>query len=310
MDNDWLIPFAAGAATSQGGLGKLFATFAEQLALTAAPYHARRIALAQAEAMKIAAKAEGEVAKIQLERKLELEKLEARATERMLKQEANRQKNLERIMANAALEIQERKSVSEKAVEKDWVSRFIEECQDVSDEDMQTVWGRIASGEVANPGTFSYRTLFAVKMLQPEIAHLFTRLCSFVWKSEDFYPILVGPQEADFLKDQGLTFAALNRLEQNSLIRYDPRQMFVIGFDPIPEPSTLMFHYHGCLHIVRTPPNVKQIFTGPVLLTDIGRELVEISGATPNEEYRKSVVGYWRSIGYEVQENLATARQP
>jgi len=121
-----------------------------------------------------------------------LEELVTRAKVRVLKREAKRQKNLQAIAAKAAKEMPE--SVSEMPVEQDWVSRFLEDCQDVSNEDMQTVWGRILAGEVAKPGTFSYRTLFAVKMLRPEVANLFTRLCSFVWLRDGvFTPVIRSP---------------------------------------------------------------------------------------------------------------------
>src|SRR5712691_8920424 len=103
-------------------------------------------------------------------------------------------------MAKAAKEMPE--SVSDKPVEQDWVSRFLEDCQDVSNEDMQTVWGRLLAGEVTKPGSFSFRTLATVKMLRPEVANLFTRLCSFVWLNQRV-PTAIIPQP-DFLEEHGL----------------------------------------------------------------------------------------------------------
>jgi hypothetical protein len=300
---NWLVALIQGSTAVPKGVGKLLETIADQIGFSLEPLHIRRRAKAQADAAVTAAKAQAEVAEIQLESKLELQQIKDRAKERVLRKEARRQKNLESIAAKAAREVAE--SVSEKPVEQDWLAQFFEYCQDVSNEDMQTLWARLLSGEVAQPGSYSYRTLSVVKMLTADVANLFTRFCSFLWRDNNgLMPILAGPGSR-FAEEQGLTFVALLLLRQNSLIEFQPMMPFSWEFKrPVPNsPVSAVFNYRGRTHLLSFPAEINGLIFGPALLTDIGRELAGISGSAPIEEYRKEMVDYWRSLRIEVQDN-------
>ena len=298
-----LVALAAAALTSPG-VNKLIETIADQIGLFLKPMHERRKALAEKDAVVTIAQGQADVAEIQVKKALELEKLVARADEREARRQLRRQKNLEKIAVKAAHEIPA--SVSDKPVDQDWVSRFFEECQDVSNEEMQTIWGNILAGEVTKPGSFSFRTLLAVKLLCPEVAHLFTRLCSFVWQTrEGMSPITFGRATKYF----DLTFDELLLLKQNSLIEHIPKGIFNEALPAPKIPGEIVevhYSYHSRLHILRIPNGPRDIELGKALLTDIGRELVAISGATPIEDYRKAVVEDWRSFGIEVQDDIAS----
>jgi len=76
-------------------------------------------------------------------------------------------------------------TVAQEPVKEDWAAQFFEHCQDVSDEQMQVVWSKILAGEVAQPCSFSMRTLHAVKMLRSGDANTFTAYCRFLWSACD-----------------------------------------------------------------------------------------------------------------------------
>lgn len=88
------------------------------------------------------------------------------------------QKNVEAIVQNAVNALPE--SVDKNPVDEDWIADFFEHCKNVGNEEMQILWGRLLAGEVAEPGSFSKRTLDFVKSLSTEEAQLFTGYCRFL----------------------------------------------------------------------------------------------------------------------------------
>jgi len=149
-------------------ISKLIDAVSQGIGTLYEPTRIRRRARAEADAALI--KAEGDI------RKRELLK---RAANRLAFQEMRRQENIENIVEIAAASLPE--TVSEEPVDKDWISRFFDECKDVSNEELQKIWGRLLAGEVANPKSCSRKTLAILKDLSQEDAKLFTDFCSFVW---------------------------------------------------------------------------------------------------------------------------------
>lgn len=72
----------------------------------------------------------------------------------------------------------------------DWVTRWRESAERVSDEQIQEIWGRVLAGELKCPGTYSLRALDFVKNLSKEDADLISklsplRLFNFIFRFED-----------------------------------------------------------------------------------------------------------------------------
>jgi hypothetical protein len=274
--NCWLALIQGSTAVPRG-VGKLLETVADQIGLSMEPFHIRRKAAAEGDAAITAAKAEAEITQLQLETKLHLAETKDRAKERVWKREVRRQKNLEAIAVKASREMPE--AVSEKPVEEDWLAQFIDYCKDVSSDEMQTLWARLLAGEVTQPGTYSYRTLSAVKMLSPRVANLFTRFCTFLWRDPSgLIPILDGPG-AKFAEQQGLSFSALLLLSNNGLIEIQALAGFSFGStNAVPDPRlVLTLQYDSHLHAIQLPPPMTKLNVGIALLTDVARWPRQIS---------------------------------
>jgi len=127
----------------------------------------KRIGKAEAEVekQKIVARAEAQEEAIEIL---------GRAEKRFALEQYNKQINLENILVRTKDDIV-RKNVSEKPVEKDWVFRFLDIAQNVSQEEIQDVLARILSGEIQKPGSFSFKTLEIVKYLSKEILETFQK---------------------------------------------------------------------------------------------------------------------------------------
>ncbi|MCD8030130.1 MAG: DUF2806 domain-containing protein [Bacteroides sp.] len=73
-----------------------------------------------------------------------------------------------------------KKEVSEQPVDPDWSARFFDYAQDISDETIQVIWGKILAGEVERPGRFSKRTLAVLRNLSKSEGEYFVELSQYV----------------------------------------------------------------------------------------------------------------------------------
>ena len=90
------------------------------------------------------------------------------------------QNNSERIIRKA-LEFGSSFEGSDNIIDPDWISEFFNISQDCSNEMLQYIWAKILANEVDKPGSFSRRTLNAIKLLNQEEAQNFSKLCSCLW---------------------------------------------------------------------------------------------------------------------------------
>ncbi len=153
-------------------------------------------------------------------------------------QEEKRQRNISACVDEAA-ELLGEATAPDVEPDHDWAARYFNEVQDVSSEDMQTLWARILAGQVTNPGTTSIHTLSILKNLSPAIAELFSRLCSLSIQDRTdagqigaatVLSIGENPTKNDFSKF-GLSFADITRLVDHNLVmpQFSPFIMTDLG---------------------------------------------------------------------------------
>lgn len=83
--------------------------------------------------------------------------IEKRTENRLNYKESERQLNIESVTAFAAEDLKKEKQVTEEPVDEDWVTRFFNIAKDISNEEMQSLWGRILAGEIKKPKTYSFK---------------------------------------------------------------------------------------------------------------------------------------------------------
>lgn len=189
------------------------------------PKAMRNEADAKAYQIKVVAKAEAEVGVIasqgQANAQLEYIKTLAegeqeifeRARSRLIAREVEGQQNVEAIAENAIKFLPGQ--VTDDPVSPDWRRKFFLEAENVCDEDMQELWGRVLAGEVAKPGSYSLRTLGVLKSLSLEEAEAFKLACGLAY---DRGEIIVDQTKKDPLVEYGLHFAALMMLTDAGLL--------------------------------------------------------------------------------------------
>ena len=211
-----------------------------------APWRARRLGIARvieagadAEAMKIAAQAQANSLRI-----IEDAQIAARSSLRMTDaevegeisigerieqsvqyREAKRLANLGAIVGSAAEQLGDAE-VPDEEPDHDWTARFFDYAQDVSSEDMQTLWAKVLAGEVERPGSTSGRTLSVLRDLDSATARLFASICalSLFTIPTDGNPAagIVVSLDSDSIDDPlvsyGIGYVDLTRLDEHGLI--------------------------------------------------------------------------------------------
>ena len=166
---------------------KLIQTVGKFIGVVYEPQHIRRRAKAEADAARILAVAQVDTDRILAEGRLELQEdlqqKALRASERISNRELRRQANIEAVVCRALHQLPD--SVGKEAVEEDWIAEFFNVCQDVSNGEMQTIWARLLAGEVTEPGTYSRRTLYFVRLLSPFDAAIFQNICNYIWHTSE-----------------------------------------------------------------------------------------------------------------------------
>lgn len=89
----------------------------------------------------------------------EVKQLYERTCSRMLYQEMRKQKNIEDVVNEAKAILQDENEVADEVVNEDWLMRFFNSIQDISNTDMQKLWGKVLAGEIKSPNSFTLRSL-------------------------------------------------------------------------------------------------------------------------------------------------------
>jgi hypothetical protein len=221
-------------------------------------------AKAEAEGSMIAEVARQNVLDIQQQRELQ----------RLLKRERWEQENL-RSIGEVATKVLNGPG---KAISPDWAAVFRDSCKNVSDEEMRILWGKLLAGELAKPGSFSPRTMNALRLLLPEEARAFNRLCSYAWLCDDtewfiFKQRFTSDFDLDFPFDDYIAGIDAGLVLPSDRIG----QFFEQG-------DTYKLTYGESTHFLSVAVNRRVQF--PVVkLTSVGNELAWLSHALRVESY-------------------------
>lgn len=241
-------------------------------------------------------------------------------SQRLQFQEEKRQRNIESVVGRAALELGD-KDAPGSETDHDWTARFFSEVQDVSSEEMQSLWGKVLAGEVERPGSTSIQTLSILRNLDQKTAGLFGKLCSICVsvKSNEYSfidaraPSLVGSQEGNALRKYGLDFGSLNVLNEHGLIisDYNSWHDFRACIDIHPsEPKqgnllVIPFNFQGKYWIL-VPLNKrnhnKEFRLSGVALTRSGQELSRVVDLEPMDEYAQALLKFFREKSLQMTE--------
>ena len=286
-----------------------------------APWKAKK----DAEAKKIAAEGNAAILQIQAEAQAQARSIlisqDANVTgelditetvkQRLQFQEQKRQINIKSVVGQAANLLGD-KSVADIEPDHDWTARFFNDIQDISSQEMQSLWAKVLAGEVERPGQTSTRTLEIMKNLHQNTAQLFRIFCSAcIFMGEDSENIidarvlsLDGQAAQNSLTSYGLDFGALNRLNENGLIisDYDSWRDYSISIDnPVGKPRQqflmpLNFQNRRWVLIPngQLDLNKEEFKLHGVAMTLSGQELSKVIDLQPMEIFTQDLTKYFQ----------------
>jgi hypothetical protein len=229
-----------------------------------------------------------------------------RAEQRLLGQEIQRQKNLEEIVKEGLKQsvendekVQDR-SESDQTINPDWMIRFRNLAQDVSNTDMQTVWGRVLENEAREPGSYSFRALECLSNMRQVDAVLFQKACHLAF--EGYRILIVDPSSYFGGLEEFLTFDEILKLKAMEIIHES--QSYMTGS---PAPKVINLKNNGAIvQFKLTSFEKSELRVSQYLFTPVGQELARLVHPKINIPYLRKLKEYMPSNGYNVQVILPT----
>jgi len=123
-----------------------------------------------------------------------------RMEERIHYKEIKKQNNVDNIIYMASENLNTADSVSEEPLDDDWITRFFNIAEDISNPKMQVLWSRILTGEISKPKSYSLRTLELLRNLSQEEAEVFVKVASLALTSGN-YSFVINPDNGKYLED-------------------------------------------------------------------------------------------------------------
>lgn len=235
-------------------------------------------------------KAEADAAKVQAISKLEISGIEQRGLDRLIKQEARKQENIESITARAIEFLPINANVFD--LEEDWLVHFFKNCENISDDTMQSLWAKILSGEASTPGRFSFRTINFVASMNKFDAKCFSDFCQFLWLADQMIALIYDHGDAIY-REAGLSYETLLHLEAIGLIKHG-----LFGYSQDFESADISFFYQDKLAIKLNFLEDFKLDAGSYVLTKLGLELASICQPEKNESFYWYVLDCWIAKRY------------
>lgn len=207
------------------------------------------------------------------------EEIAKRASSRLTYQEITKQQNIEAVADIAYQELEKVENVEDEPVSSDWMFRFFNLVENISNEDMQKIWGRILAGEIRFPNTFSYRTLEKLKNMTQNEAEIFQRIVPLAIDSGKGRFIFTS---SEINEKYNIKFSDILTLEECGLIT--AHSLFLkISVTNTKKDAIRNLNIAG---VIQGTKEESQELSLPVyIFTDSGSQLIDVVRLTVNNEY-------------------------
>lgn len=184
----------------------------------------------------------------------------------------------------------------QESIDADWLYRWRDYTGDVSNDDLQKIWGRLLAGEVKSPGSYSLRCLDFLRNLSQAEAKLIERISSLVlmsavWRPDDnVYKLPLSFKELLELQELGVISGAealglsVTLTDTNS----NEEKFFKV-----------LICHDKCLLVTHADKKTEltfQIFS----VTRLGHQLMSLGEFSANEEYLEALGKKIVSEGFDV----------
>lgn len=190
----------------------------------------------------------------------------SRATLKEINSSIRKEVNIETIFQKTYNELENKELKSDDKVDNDWITRFIDIAENISNDDLQTLWSKILANEIIEPKSYSLRTLDVLKNLSTHEAKLFEEASNYV--INDSFLL----SETDNILNYPITYYNLTVLSECGLIKDEPLLAYNKKLNNFPEK---VLEYGNYLLLCDSSLE-KEIQMEIYPLTSTGKELYEI----------------------------------
>ncbi|MFD2554595.1 DUF2806 domain-containing protein [Sphingobacterium tabacisoli] len=241
-----------------------------------------------------------------------------KASEKYASKVIKEQLNLDQIALNAANNLisegEKNKEDTTEEISDDWLNEFENYGRLKSSDDMKLIFGKLLSGEISKPGTFSIRTIRLISQLDNDAAKLFQRLCSLSISmhlggkiiSDARVVSFQGSAASNSLSKYGLSFDNLNILQEYGLIitdynSYMPYPLCVIYENNRIAASIVFGNKHYGLLPTDNDKYDKELKLSGVTLTKAATELLPIIPLEEVPEYKSDLETFFENKFLKLQ---------
>lgn len=197
-----------------------------------------------------------------------------RIQERILHKETKRQNNIDNVTQIAAEQLSQEQTVSNESVNDDWTTRFFNIVEDISDVEMQNLWGRILAGEVKQPQSYSLRTLELLKNLNKRDAEVFMKFANLAYTSNGTSFILNFKNEKLLEDKYKIHFGDRLLLEELGLLTANVLQYRLLATKG--KSVQTVFTISNVCIVVDRKENLPEQQLQVLVFTKIGQELLKL----------------------------------
>ena len=160
------------------------------------------------------ADAKAYAAEVEARTKYKVALIEAQGQETLanyvMAKESRKLSNTMAVIEKAQSHFTEGEQVSDEPIDEGWENRFFNIVEEISDDELREIWGRVLAGEIKKPKSYSLRTLECLRNLKTEEASLIVKVAPYYVNNDFIYkncPISLVEnyvlQECGILLDDG-----------------------------------------------------------------------------------------------------------
>lgn len=262
---------------------KLIETISNGVGTVYKPYAIKREAKAKAFSIKETsrAKTEAEIESMEL-----MDEYQSRMEERLNAQKIRRQTNFDNTVRVAAETLSTETEVSKTEVHPDWTTRLINIVEDISDKEMQVLWGKILAGEVKQPGSYSLRTLEVLRNITKREAELFSVIANLSLYDSNIPNDRFAVYDMKFLKEEfNISLTDTLLLVEAGLIYLEHNHTFEVSNKGAGHPSVFTLKHGNKAFVTHLAKDSPTIYLNPLAFTTSGAELCRLIKPEYNENY-------------------------
>jgi len=177
----------------------------------------------------------------------------------------------------------------------DWLYRWRDGAGEVSDGELQRLWGALLAGEFRDPGTYSLRTISFLRNLSQTEAKKIAQLAPFVVGD------IVYSGADEILKSHGIDFGFLLEIQNIGVLSGLGGLGLTVTRGSLSRESfrSLLVSHEKALLVTHEDPD-KELKLGIYALTDIGKQVVRLGRFEANMPYLTAVGRRIAEMGFKV----------